>query len=399
MPQHVVRSERGSARVRDLPAVVGAAGPVEGAAAHHFPVRRVGTPRVGRPRRCERVVVVVRQAAEVAELVREHALARALRLRRAAAARVRPVVRGCLPRAPRHVPGRRPVRDRVAGGVQDRPVGSARRPEGGGNVLTLFPEHLAELLPRRRLVVARRDVKDVVVAAKGRRATRGRLPLCERGLADVAAARVTGRTNGGGLRPDRAVELTEPVLVQLAGHPVGPERRRVDADPSVRVLEPVAVQRHAAVVLVRRRVVVVHPLVHLSGRDRRPARLRIAERMRPRRLADQERLVREVDENDCRAVLRLGAVRRGVVVRRISVRNTCVVGPRQLALVDPALLVDRLQAWVVSRVARACGRGRCRERHHQREHSDPHDPPEPGMSGPDFHRRLPFPACGRRRSP
>ena len=361
--EHVVRAEGRAAGVRDLPAVVGAAGAVERAAAHHLPVARVVPVGVA-----ERVVVVVRQSAQVAELVGEDALTRALGLRGATASRVRPVVRRGQPGRPRDVARRRPVRDRVAGGVQHRAALRSGRSECGRDFLPLLPEHLAELLPRRRLVVTGGDVEDVVVSAQRRRAADRGTPERTGGGADVAAAGVAGGTDRVGLAADAAVELPEPELVQVAGHRVGAERLGVHADAAVRVLEPVAVQRHPAVELVRGRVVLVHPLVDVRRRDRRPARLRVPERMRLGRLADQERLVREVDQDDRRAVLHVGAVRGRVVVGRVPVRNLVVVGPGQVRLVDPVLCVDRLEQRMVRELRRRRGGRRHRDR--GREHEE-----------------------------
>ena len=172
-----------------------------------------------------------------------------------------------------------------------------------------------------------------------------------------------------------------PYSKDLRGHRVRPEDVDVDADAAVAVLHPVAVERLAAVVLVRHGVVVVHPLVHVLRRDRRPARLRVPERMRSRRLRDQERLVGIVDQDDRRLVLALRPVGGAVVELRSRIRHGLVGRPRQLALIDPVLCVDRLQQRMVRGVRRdfrACGR---RERHRQGEERKRGEPACAPVSG------------------
>jgi hypothetical protein len=305
--------------------------------------------------------------------VGEDALPRALGLRRRAAARVRPVVGGGGPRGPVDVPRGRPVRDRIARVVQDGPVLGARRPERGGDLAAVHPQHLAELLPGRRLVVARGDIEPVVVAAEARGAADVRPPGVPAVRADVPVAGIAGRTDRVGLVPDRSVELAEAVLVQLARHHVGAEHVDVDPDAAVAVLHPIAREGAEAVVLARDRVVVVHPLVDVLGRDRLPPGLRVAERVRLGRLADQERLVRKLDEDDGRLVLVLRARGRAVVELGMLVGHGDVVVPGQVLHVEPVLRVDRLEEGVVGHVGRhlrRAGPGRERGRGDERRRQD-----------------------------
>ena len=287
----------------------------------------------------------------------EDAEPRALGLRRRAAAGVRPVVGGRPPRRPVDVAGVRPVRHRLPELVQRRaPVGIARRPESVRNVVARLEHHLAELLPRRRLVVAGGDVEAVVEAAEARRAADGGPPERASIVAQVLVAAVPLRAvrRRWGVEPS----VGDAVLVELAGQRVGPEHLDVDADLAVAVLHPVPVQRLAAVVLVRHGVIVVVPLRDVLTRNRLPTRLRIAERMRAGRLCDQHGLVLELEQDHGGPVLADGAVRARRVVP--GVRPGLRIGvPRQLALVDPVLCVDRLEQRVVRGVRRdlgACGR-------------------------------------------
>ena len=304
----------------------------------------------------------------------EDALPRALGLCRGAVpAGVRPVVRGCGPGRPRDVPSRRPVRDRVAGVVQHRAVLGARRPERGRDLSAVHPQHLAELLPGRRLVVARGDVEPVVVTAQARGAGDVSPPGVSAVRADVPVTGVPGRADRVGLIADGAVELAETVLVELARHQVRAEHVHVDSDLAVAVLHPVARERPEAVVLVGHGVVVVHPLVDLVARDRLPPGLRVPERVRLGRLADQERLVRELDEDDGRLILALRAGGRAVVELGMLVGHRDVGIPRELPLVDPVLGVDGLEGRMVGHVGRhlrGTGAGRERRGRDERQRQD-----------------------------
>ena len=367
---HVVRSEPRAARVRHLPAVVGAAGAVERAAAHHLPVPRVVAGVVG-----ERVVVVVGQPAQVAELVREHAQPRALRLCGDPAARVRPVVGRRPPRRPVDVPGAGPVRHRLAQLVEHRAaVRVARRAQLVGHVLAVGEAHLAELLPRGGLVVPGGDDERVVEVAQALGAADVVAPQGHPVGAQVLAALVAHRA----VLLDRPVHpVVDAVLVQLAGQLVRPEDLHVDADLPVARLHPVRVQRLAGVELVRRRVVVLVPVGHLVARDRRPAVLRVAERVGARLLRHEERLVAELEQHHGRAVLRLGTG--GRLRRRPLVGpHAVVVVPGHVRLVGPLLRVGRHDraGGVVGGGVRAGDAGRRGERQrHQGGGARGHEPP------------------------
>ena len=104
----VLRAQRGTLGRRDLERVCWPPGPLNEPRLimSHMPVAVAGTAP-------ERVVVVVRDAQVVRELVRVDGRAGALGLGRAVALRARPHVRGRRPRGPRDVPRRGPVAARV----------------------------------------------------------------------------------------------------------------------------------------------------------------------------------------------------------------------------------------------------------------------------------------------
>ncbi len=145
--QHVLRAHRGATGRRDHPPAVRSAGSVETAAAEHLPDPGVRAPG----RYAVRVVVVVADAQDVAQLVREDGHARALGLRGRTAAGVRPDRRTGGPGGPVDVPGVRPVRQvRV------------RRAEVVADVLLGRELHHPELLPGGRLVLAGAQEEDEV---------------------------------------------------------------------------------------------------------------------------------------------------------------------------------------------------------------------------------------------
>ena len=224
VPEHVLRAHRGASGRRDHPAAVRAAGPVERAPAEHLPDPAVGPSG----RDAERVVVVVGDAEDVAQLVRVDRHTRALGLRGGAAAGVRPDRRAGCPGGPLHVPGPRPVRQRRVG-----------RAELVGDVLLGRELHRPELLPGGRLVLAGAQVEHEVEARGDLGADVGHPGRPGVG-AQVLVAAVAGRAAGAGLELHR-------VLVVLARHLVRAERGQVDAVPAAGVLHPVLVDGVAAV--------------------------------------------------------------------------------------------------------------------------------------------------------
>ena len=254
-------------------------------------------------------------------------------------------------------------------------LGRAGGPERAGTSLAVDPQHLAELLPRRRLVVAGGDVEDVVEAAQARRAADLRPPGVAAVAADVAVARVPcGQT----LVDDGAVEVPSRCRTRTAcpASCTARRRSRSDADLAVAVLHPVGVERLAAVVLVRLGVVVVHPVRTSScGTGVQPG-CGLPNGCVPGACVIRNGWSGKSRRIDRRLVLVLAALAgRGGVPRGRPDRGVGV--PGQLRLVDPVLRVDRLEQRVVLHVGRDVGGRRRRERraqHERREHGDRPDP-------------------------
>src|SRR6185369_10640722 len=101
--------------------------------------------------------------------------------------------------------------------------------------------HLAELLPRRRLVLARAEVEDEVVLRGDVLADVGDPRRAAVG-ADVALAGVAARAAGAAL--EAAVDA---VLMVLGRHLVDAERAEFDTEPAAGVLHPVLVDGVPAV--------------------------------------------------------------------------------------------------------------------------------------------------------
>ncbi len=318
--QHVLGAHRGAVLGRYLPAGVRSAGAVEGAAREHAPDAGVGPAQ----RRAVGVVVVVRDAQDVAELVGVHSHAGALGLGGGARLGVGPDAGGGLPGGPRHVPG--------AGRVAAALDGGGRTP-GGRDVLGLGELHLPELLPGGRLVLARGQVEDEVVLLGLRVAHVGDPGGLAVG-ADVLAAAVA---DGAGARVHAGLDA---VLVRLERHPVDAERRQLDAEPAAGVLHPVLVDGVAAVELARLVQEVPVERGDFRAGDVVGAGLRVAEDGRAGGPGDAELLVGVVQQYERALEHPLGGLEGGVGPVRAGDR--AVFGPRHVVGIAPVLRVDGL---------------------------------------------------------
>ncbi|CAM5654657.1 hypothetical protein SRIMM317S_01635 [Streptomyces rimosus subsp. rimosus] len=294
--------------------------PVEGAAREHAPDAGVGAAQRG----AVRVVVVVRDAQDVAELVRVHGHAGALGLGGGAGLGVGPDAGGGLPGGPRHVAGAGRVAAALDGGG---------RPERRRHVLRRGELHLPELLPGGGLVLARRQVEDEVVLL-GLRAAHvgdpGRLAV----RADVLAAAVA---DGAGAGVHRRLDA---VLVRLVRHPVDAERGQLDAEPAAGVLHPVLVDGVA--VVERARLVEEVPVERgdLGARDVVGAGLRVAEDGRSGGPGDAEVLVRVVEQDERALEHALGGL--DGRIGPVGARDRAVLGPGHVVGIAPVLRVDGL---------------------------------------------------------
>ena len=217
--------------------------------------------------------------------------------------------------------------------------------------------HLAELLPRTRLVLARGGPELVVEVAQLPRIALGvdvRQPRVARrgGETLVARLRVRGRTCGIRAVLGQVLHVAgDVVLVGLQRQPVRAERHELHAVAPERVLHPVPV--HGLEVVQRRRLVqeVGVELRNLLARDGVRERRRVAEDVRARGQRDRERPVGIVDEDqrdapparrpDYWGRVRAAVRRREARVGVVRSGNRLVVGPGQIVLERPVLRVDR----------------------------------------------------------
>ena len=291
--------------------------PVERAAREHLPGPGVVPPG----RDAERVVVVVADAEDVAELVRVGALPGALRLGGAAAARVRPDA---------SAPAAHDVHSTYRVSTQ-----FGRLSSGGPNssVTSSLVGNFIE--PNSCQVDDSSWPADRKNTKSNASATSSPTSATHAARASVRMSRsqrVAGRAAGVALELHR-------VLVRLARHLVRAERGEVHAVAAPGVLHPVLVD---GVPVVERAGLVQEVLVvagHVRARDVVCLRARVAEHRGVLRLGHHERLVRVVGEHERAAELAHRALLGGV--DPVRVRRLAVVRPRHVVGVLPVLRVDR----------------------------------------------------------